>query len=115
MNKSFFPIIGAAIAIVSAAAGRLEAAPTPTCSQNAPLDTECLHVIFHNQSMELVEVGYRNHKETKTRIPLYEYTTRGHLRKEHPLKVDAYVCLNFFEMNRVADERFLDATPLPYT
>lgn len=77
MNKNFLPIIGAVIAIIGASARQAEG--VATCSENAPPNTTCLPVIFHNQSMELVDVSYAHHQEVKTRIPPHEYTTTGQI------------------------------------
>lgn len=98
MNTSFFPIMGAAIAIIGASVCQAEAA---SCPENKYNDTKCSSAIFHNQTMTFVnppnpppprrpyppipEHEYIMAKDTKITVtPLYgSYSDQGQATPIH--------------------------------
>lgn len=109
MKKNYFPIMRAAVIIISASARPAEAATT-TCSQNAP-NTECLPVVFHNQSMNANFLGNGGLR------PPHEYSMKGEIKViplyGSNLEKGQYTKINLFDQGE-AMIRF-DTASHPYT
>lgn len=75
MKRSFFPVMGHTITIFGALVFYAKAT-IPTCTKNAPPNTECLLVTFHNQSMTLLPPPPPNRKHLKS-LSVHEYTMAG--------------------------------------
>jgi len=71
MNKNFFPIMGVVMVLI----GTSEQARTTVSSSQCPTpyNTECLPVIFHNQSMTLLPPSPNNRQGLKP-LAVHEYT-----------------------------------------